>query len=108
MRVTGFSAAFMTLMIALAASALAQTDRTKPAGNVPQAVTSPSQTVKPSDTGRPHRVPGNISAVPLTVAECSSLGGSVKEGIQACMSGKACQTTGEDKQVHAVCISAAQ
>ena len=114
MHVTSFSAAFLTLAIALSASAVAQTDRTKPAGNVPQAVTSPSTTVspsttaKPSDTGRPQRIPGNVSAVPMTVGECSSLGGTVKDGITACMSGRACQTTGEDKQVHAVCISAAQ
>jgi len=110
MRVIHFAAVCLALVFAPSTSSLAQTDRTKPAGTVgtaPQAGTAaPSTTTTvPTGPGRPSRAPGGLTALPMTENECGNLGGSVIAGVNACLSGKACQTTGEDKQVHAVCIT---
>jgi hypothetical protein len=110
MRVINLAAICLALVFAFATSSFAQTDRAKPTGSVgatPQGgtVMAPATTAKPSDPGRAVRAPGGMAATPLTESECGNLGGSVKTNITACLSGKACQTTGEDKQVHAVCIS---
>lgn len=110
MRVIHFAAVCLALAFAPSTSSFAQTDRTKPAGTAdttPQAGTAaPSTTTaKPSGTTRPPRAPGAQVATPMTEGECGNLGGSVIAGVNACLSGKACQTRGEDKQVHAVCIT---
>ena len=110
MRVTNIAAMGLALAFSFSIASFAQTDRTKPGssvGGTPQSgtVMAPPSAAKPSDSGRPGRAPGGLVATPLTESECGTLGGSVKTNITACLSGKACQTTGEDKQVHAVCIS---
>lgn len=109
-RVTNFGAICLALAFALSTSSFAQTDRAKPPGSVggtPQGGTAvaPPLTAKPSGLGRPVKAPGGMVATPLSESECGNLGGSVKADVTACLSGKACQTTSEDKQVHAVCIS---
>lgn len=110
MRGIKVAASCLALALTLSATSFAQTDRTKSTGSVgatPQggAVMAPATTAKPSDIGRPTRAPGGMAATPLTESECGTLGGSVKTDVTACLSGRACQTRGEDKQVHAVCIS---
>jgi hypothetical protein len=110
MRVIHFAAVCLALAFACSTSSFAQTDRTKPAGTVgttPQAGTAaPSTTtIKPSDSTRPPRATGAQVATPMTESECGNLGGAIVAGVTACLSGKACRTTGEDQQVHAVCIS---
>ena len=102
--------ACLAVAFSLPTSASAQTERTRPAdaaGGPVQGgtIAPPTKTTKPIDPARPFRGPGASTVKPLTEAECGSLGGKVKEGIAACLSGKACQTTGEDQKVRAVCIS---
>lgn len=112
MRVINLAAICLALASSFAAASFAQTTdhRAKPTGSAaPQGgatmAPAPSATAKPGGAGHPIRAPGGMTATPLSESECGNLGGSVKAGITACLSGKACQTTGEDKQVHAVCIS---
>src|SRR5689334_20925266 len=104
MRVIRFAAVCLALAFAHSTSSFAQTDRTKPTdsvGTTPQAGTvAPStMTTKPSDPTRPPRPTGTQVATPLSETECGNLGGSVKAGVTACLSGKACHTTGENHQV---------
>ena len=108
MRVTTLHVAVLAVGFALSTAVSAQTTRV-PSGNTvpPEAMAPATKSVK-QPTVRPTRAPGGTKGVPLTTTECGNLGGVVKDNITACLSGKACQTTGEDKQVHAVCISKAQ
>jgi hypothetical protein len=112
MRVMTILAAIcFAVAFALSTSVSAQTERNRPAGTagapVQGGTMAPPATAAPPSTGptRPVRAPGGVNVAPLTANDCSNLGGTVKDGVTACLSGKACQTTGEDKQVHAVCIS---
>ena len=71
------------------------------------ATTAPSTSVLVPDLGGKVIEP-KTTVVNLTEQECKDLDGEIRNATGVCLSGKACQTKGEDGTVHGVCISKAQ
>jgi hypothetical protein len=71
------------------------------------AATAPTTGVLVPDLGGKVIVP-KTTVVNLTEQECKDLDGEIKNASGVCLSGKACQTTGEDGTKHGVCITKAQ
>ena len=100
------------IAVAIATSGAALSEENKSSGTAVapaqgQAV-APTTSGKPAGPVGPGKVTGGTTVAPLTQQECTNLGGTVLGTVKivsACLSGQACQTTGEDGKVHAVCIS---
>jgi hypothetical protein len=109
MRLMSLAALSIAATFAFSYSAFSQTERSKPAGTPQGTITTapPAATAKPGDTGRPARVPGNVSAVPLTKAECTGLGGKLAESF-SCSTGVDCIRADQNGVLHHSCVTVMQ
>ena len=105
---TGLTALGVAVVFSVATYASAQTEQRSP-GAAPM----PGQTMAPPPASAKPKIPRQPVATPvrkataLTEDECGRLGGTILP-MDACMSGKMCNTTGEDGKTHQVCIRKAQ
>ena len=93
---------------AITISASAQTEQRSPgtAPNSGQTMAPPPASAKPKIPRQPVAAPVR-KATALTEDECGRLGGIILP-MDVCMSGKMCNTTGEDGKTHQVCIRKVQ
>ena len=111
MRMASLAAACLAgaLALSVSVSVFAQSDRNKPAG-VPGTTQGtmaapPAATARPADAGHPARVPkGQTTAVPLTKAECTGLGGKLAVST-TCSGGADCIRADQDGVLHRSCIT---
>lgn len=115
MRMASLAAACLAgaLAVSVSVSVFAQSDRNKPAGvpgttqGTPQGTMAapPAATARPADAGHPARVPkGQTTAVPLTKAECTGLGGKLAVST-TCSGGADCIRADQDGVLHRSCIT---
>ena len=105
------AAVSLTFIVTLgsATSPSAQTDRSRGTGEAVKGGTMapPAKSTKPKGPTRPNRGEVGTRAVPLTITECTALGGTVQvetEGL--CNTAMFCGRRDENKKAHRVCITA--
>jgi len=105
-RTTILMGACLAVAFAVTTSASAQTQQQKPAGAAGQPVQEKpiAPPAKPKNA-LPGPVTGKETVAPMTEDECTTEQAGTVIIQSACLSGKACRVTGENQQVHVVCIS---
>ncbi|HEV7253370.1 MAG TPA: hypothetical protein VGN97_09745 [Mesorhizobium sp.] len=73
-------------------------------GFAAQKLSGPPET---KDQPAPRPTKGKVTISQLTAAECTTLGGSVKD-LDTCNSGKVCLTKDQNSKSHMVCLEAAK